>query len=73
MFETHSRHARLFMCIRLLVAVRILRSATELGWATVAVYTDNDTSHATFADEAVKLSSVADFLSVETIVEVAKR
>jgi pyruvate carboxylase len=37
------------------------------------VYTENDTSHATFADEAVKLDGVADFLNVELIVGVARK
>ncbi|RDB30517.1 Pyruvate carboxylase [Hypsizygus marmoreus] len=55
------------------IAIRILRSAAELGWATVAVYTEGDQSHATFADEAVKLDAVADFLDVVKIVDIAKR
>ncbi|KAG6901430.1 hypothetical protein C0995_012105 [Termitomyces sp. Mi166 len=55
------------------IAVRILRSAAELGWATVAIYIDKDESHATFADEAVKLDGVADYLDVGKIVVLAQR
>ncbi|KIM36649.1 hypothetical protein M413DRAFT_448991 [Hebeloma cylindrosporum] len=55
------------------IAIRILRSAAELGWKTVAVYTENDSSHASFAEEAVKLDSVADFLDVDAIVKVAAK
>ncbi|KAF8190173.1 carboxylase:pyruvate/acetyl-coa/propionyl-CoA [Pholiota molesta] len=55
------------------IAIRILRSASELGWTTVAVYIENDGSHASFANEAVKLESVAEFMDVKTIVDVAKR
>ncbi|KDR68330.1 hypothetical protein GALMADRAFT_256949 [Galerina marginata CBS 339.88] len=54
------------------IAIRILRSASELGWSTVAVYTEGDSSHATFADEAVRLASTADFLNVDVIVDVAR-
>ncbi|KAF8970403.1 hypothetical protein BDZ97DRAFT_1914705 [Flammula alnicola] len=53
------------------IAIRILRSAAELGWNTVAIYTENDTSHASFAEEAVKLNTVADFLNVEAIIKIA--
>ncbi|CAA7268513.1 unnamed protein product [Cyclocybe aegerita] len=53
------------------VAIRILRSARELGWDTVAIYIDDDASHAGFADEAVKLNSVSDFMNVESIVNAA--
>jgi len=53
------------------VAIRIIRSATELGWITVALYTEGDTSHATFADEAVKLQSAADYMDVDVVVKAA--
>ncbi|KAF9486231.1 carboxylase:pyruvate/acetyl-coa/propionyl-CoA [Pholiota conissans] len=55
------------------IAIRILRSASELGWTTVAIYTANDGSHASFANEAVELETVADFMKVETIVDIAGR
>ncbi|KAF9554220.1 hypothetical protein CPC08DRAFT_753802 [Agrocybe pediades] len=53
------------------IAIRVLRAASELGWDAVALYTENDISHATFADEAVKLNTPADYLSVEAIVKAA--
>ncbi|KAF5368225.1 hypothetical protein D9615_010529 [Tricholomella constricta] len=55
------------------IAVRILRSAGELGWSTVAIYTDGDESHATYADKAVKLDNVSDYLDVGKIVDIAQR
>ncbi|RXW22219.1 hypothetical protein EST38_g3634 [Candolleomyces aberdarensis] len=55
------------------IAIRILRSARELGWSTVAVYLSNDASHAGYADEAVKLESVGDFMNVEVIAATASR
>ncbi|KAG6831665.1 hypothetical protein H0H87_004451 [Tephrocybe sp. NHM501043] len=55
------------------IAIRVLRAATELGWTTVATYTDKDESHATFADEVVKLDNVTDFLDVKKIVAIAQR
>ncbi|KIJ25702.1 hypothetical protein M422DRAFT_38532 [Sphaerobolus stellatus SS14] len=53
------------------IAIRVIRSATELGWDTVAIYTENDESHATFADEAVKLGNTADFMNVDVVVQAA--
>ncbi|KAJ3513150.1 hypothetical protein NLJ89_g3111 [Agrocybe chaxingu] len=53
------------------IAIRILRSARELGWDTVSIYMEDDASHAGFADEAVKLNSVSDFMNVDTIVNAA--
>ncbi|KAF5350973.1 hypothetical protein D9756_008255 [Leucocoprinus leucothites] len=56
------------------IAIRVLRSARELGWRTVALYTTEpalDASHATYADEAVKLSDVAQYMDVAAIVEIA--
>ncbi|KAG6897310.1 hypothetical protein C0992_002612 [Termitomyces sp. T32_za158] len=55
------------------IAVRVLRSAAELGWATATIYTEKDKSHSTFADEAVKLDEVADYLDVGKIVALAQR
>ncbi|KAJ2932220.1 hypothetical protein H1R20_g4871, partial [Candolleomyces eurysporus] len=55
------------------IAIRILRSARELGWSTVAVYLSKDASHAAYADEAVKLESVGDFMNVEVIAAIASR
>ncbi len=58
------------------VAIRILRSARELDWRTVALYTTEpnlDVSHATYADEVVELYDVRDYVSVDAIVEIATR
>ncbi|KIJ47347.1 hypothetical protein M422DRAFT_45881 [Sphaerobolus stellatus SS14] len=55
------------------IAIRVIRSATELGWDTVAIYTENDESHATFADEAVKLGNTADFMNVDVVVQAAEK
>ncbi|KAJ3558989.1 hypothetical protein NP233_g11373 [Leucocoprinus birnbaumii] len=56
------------------IAIRVLRSARELGWRTVALYTTEptpDASHATYADEAVKLDDVAQYMNVAAIVRIA--
>jgi hypothetical protein len=58
------------------VAIRILRSARELGWHTVALYTtapNLDVSHATYADEVCELPDVALYVNVQAIVEIAIR
>lgn len=55
------------------VAIRIIRSAQEIGWDTVAIYTDNDSSHATFADDAIKLDNVSKFMDVGFIIETARQ
>ena len=55
-------------------AIRILRSARELGWCTVALYTtepSHDISHATYADEAAKLDDVSQYVNVSVIVDLA--
>ncbi|KAF9494798.1 carboxylase:pyruvate/acetyl-coa/propionyl-CoA [Pleurotus eryngii] len=54
------------------IAIRILRAAEELGWETATLFTDGDTSHTTFANEAVKLDAVSDFLNIQRVVEIAK-
>ncbi|KAF8055292.1 carboxylase:pyruvate/acetyl-coa/propionyl-CoA [Lyophyllum atratum] len=52
--------------------VLVANRGEKLGWATVGVYTEGDESHATFADEVVKLSSVSDYLDVGRIVDIAQ-
>ncbi|CEG78358.1 hypothetical protein RMATCC62417_12980 [Rhizopus microsporus] len=53
------------------IAVRIIQSATELGFETVAVYTnDQDKTHCQKATESVKISS---FLNIKEIITVAQR
>ncbi|KAI0777206.1 hypothetical protein BD413DRAFT_514344 [Trametes elegans] len=54
------------------IAIRILRSATELGWRTVALYTEQDSSHATYADEAILLDSPARYMDPEHIADAAR-
>ncbi|KZP24412.1 hypothetical protein FIBSPDRAFT_951177 [Athelia psychrophila] len=49
----------------------VLRSAKELRWITIAMYTPRDTN-AVFADDAVKLDDISWFMSPERIVEIAK-
>ncbi|KAM5532153.1 hypothetical protein V8D89_014178 [Ganoderma adspersum] len=55
------------------IAVRICRSAAELGWKTVALYTEKDASHASYADEAVLLASPARYMDAEHIANIARR
>ncbi|KZP15990.1 hypothetical protein FIBSPDRAFT_958339 [Athelia psychrophila] len=55
------------------IAIRICRTAQELGWSAVAVYTAQGTSNATVADEATKLDDPSWFASPERIVDIAKR
>ena len=66
-------------CLSLLVyldsvGIRILRSARKLGWCTVALYTTEpslDINHATYADEAVKLEHVSQYMNVSVILGLA--
>ncbi|KZP16001.1 hypothetical protein FIBSPDRAFT_895358 [Athelia psychrophila] len=55
------------------IAIRILRTAQELGWSAGAVYTPQGTSNATLANEAVKLDDPSWFASPERIVDITKR
>ncbi|PFH47292.1 hypothetical protein AMATHDRAFT_152507 [Amanita thiersii Skay4041] len=55
------------------IAIRILRAATELGWDTVTLYTGNDLSHASFADQAIKLTDPGNFVNANVIVQAALR
>ena len=60
------------------IAVRILRAAHGLGYATVAVYSeaDRDAAHVRIADEAVLLGpppARESYLSIERILEAAAR
>jgi len=57
--------------IRSPVAIRILRAATELGWSTITIFTENDSSHAGYADESVELGSATDFMDVDLVVKIA--
>ncbi len=60
------------------IAIRVMRSAKELGCATVAVYSDadRDALHVRYADEAYHLGAAApsqSYLNAEKLLDVAKR
>ncbi|RPD57010.1 carboxylase:pyruvate/acetyl-coa/propionyl-CoA [Lentinus tigrinus ALCF2SS1-7] len=55
------------------IAIRICRAATELGWQTVALYTEKDASHAYYADEAILLDSPTKYMDPEHIADIARR
>ena len=69
---------RLLAANRSEIAVRIFRSATEMGCRTVAIYANEDRFgvHRFKADEAYKVGSgkgpVADYLDIDSIVALAK-
>jgi len=67
---------RLLVANRGEIALRVMRSARELGLATVAVYSEPDRSalHVAYADEAYRLGPAApslSYLNVAKILEVA--
>ncbi len=60
------------------IAIRVMRSAKELGCATVAVYSDadRDALHVRYADEAYHLGAAApsqSYLNAERLLDVAAR
>src|SRR5262245_4144477 len=60
------------------IALRIMRSAKEMGIATVAVYSEADRNalHVRYADEAIFIGSSAaseSYLNMEKIISAAKR
>jgi acetyl-CoA/propionyl-CoA carboxylase, biotin carboxylase, biotin carboxyl carrier protein len=60
------------------IAIRVMRSAKELGCATVAVYSDadRDALHVRYADSAFRLGGAApaqSYLNADKLLEVAKR
>jgi len=58
------------------IAIRVMRAAAELGWRSVAVYSQDDdrSLHRLRADEAVALSGVgaAAYLDVDALLETAR-
>jgi len=70
--------AKILIANRGEIAVRVIRSARELGCATVAVYSDPDRNakHVRMADEAYHLGPATpsqSYLNVERILDVAQR
>jgi acetyl-CoA/propionyl-CoA carboxylase biotin carboxyl carrier protein len=70
--------AKILIANRGEIAVRVIRSAKELGCATVAVYSDvdRDARHVALADEAYRLGPAPpaqSYLNVERILDVARR
>ena len=60
------------------IALRVMRSANELGCATVAVYSDadRDARHVRYADEAYRLGAAApaqSYLNADKLLELAQR
>jgi len=70
--------AKILIANRGEIAVRIIRTAREMGIATVAVYSepDRNASHVTMADEAYLLGPASpslSYLNIEKLLEIAKR
>ena len=70
--------AKILVANRGEIAIRVIRSAKELGCATVAVYSDADRGarHVALADEAYHLGPAApaqSYLNVERMLDVARR
>ncbi|KAI0765275.1 hypothetical protein C8Q74DRAFT_1205439 [Fomes fomentarius] len=53
--------------------VLIANRGEKLGWFTVALYTETDSSHASYADEAIPLDSPARYMDPEHIADIARR
>jgi len=70
--------AKILVANRGEIAIRVMRSAKELGCATIAVYSDadRDALHVRYADEAYHLGPAApsqSYLNAEKLLDVAQR
>src|SRR5262245_50687681 len=69
-------HPRLLVANRGEIAVRILHAAAELGWPTVAVYSEDDAGalHVRRADEsrALRGAGPSAYLDVDQLVAIAR-
>src|SRR3984893_18129790 len=75
---TESPFRKILVANRGEIAIRVMRSAKELGCATVAVYSDadRDALHVRYADEAYHLGPAApsqSYLNAERLLDVAAR
>jgi geranyl-CoA carboxylase alpha subunit len=73
-----SGFSKLLVANRGEIACRVIGAARELGYATVAVFSDADAEapHVSLADEAVRIGpgpALSSYLSMETILEAARR
>ena len=73
-----ARIKKLLVANRGEIAIRVMRSARELGIATVAVYSEADRQamHVRYADEAVLIGpppSAQSYLVKEKIIDAAKK
>ena len=74
----HGMFSKILIANRGEIALRVMRSAREMGIKTVAVYSDADrvAPHVQYADEAVHIGpapSSQSYLLVEKIIEAAKK
>ncbi|KIW04447.1 uncharacterized protein PV09_04713 [Verruconis gallopava] len=64
---------RLLVANRGEIATRIISSARELDIDTIAVYTNDDTSHTLGANKSIKLSSPASYLNIDELISVVRQ
>ncbi|KAF4554613.1 Pyruvate carboxylase-like protein 1 [Elsinoe fawcettii] len=64
---------RLLVANRGEIATRIISAARELEIETVALYTDEDVSHAFNADHAIKLAGPESYLNIDELLQIVKK